>query len=144
MRTHLRHEGGRFLTSHCSWLGLCRRLAHGSGRRAILALLAGLLIGAAPADASAPKVLAISIVNGAVVGSENTIRVQQGDDVELRLSSDKPMELHLHGYDIEVKLSPQSPAVMSFKASIPGRFPVEAHGTAPARSRPVLYLEVSP
>jgi hypothetical protein len=54
------------------------------------------------------------------------------------------MELHLHGYDIEVKVSPGSPAVMSFKASIPGRFSVEQHGQGPGHHRAVLYLEVYP
>jgi hypothetical protein len=144
MRTHLIAARDRLSESHCRWFGSWRRPAYDPRRRAIIGLLASLLISAAPADAGAPKVLAISLVNGAFVGSDNTIRVQQGDDLELRWSSDKPMELHLHGYDIEVKVSPQSPAVMSFKANIPGRFPVEAHGTVAAHQRPVLYLEVSP
>ena len=103
-----------------------------------------MLTTAVAADGVRHKVLTLSIVKGAVAGVGDTLRVQQGDDVELRWSSDKPMELHLHGYDIEVKVSPQAPAVMSFKANIPGRFPVEPHGQELRHHRPVLYLEVHP
>ena len=114
-------------------------------RGAIAALLSSAAL-AALAAGTAPqhRVLTFSVVNGAVPGVGDTVKVQQGDDLELRWSSDKPMELHLHGYDIEVKVSPQAPAVMSFKANIPGRFPIEQHGQGPGHHRPVLYLEVHP
>jgi hypothetical protein len=95
------------------------------------------------ADTTRRKVFTLSLVNGALRG-DDTIKVQQGDDVELRWSSDKPAELHLHGYDIEIKVAPSAPAVMSFKASIPGRFPVEPHGNDGGRHHPILYLEVHP
>src|SRR5579862_6041065 len=134
-------EADRITVVHRIWLDLRRSLVHGLGRHAMTGLLSGLLIAAASADAAAPKVLNFAIENGAVVGNGDTVRVQQGDDLELRWSSDKAMELHLHGYDIEMRVSPQSPAVMSFKANIPGRFPVEAHGLATAHPRPLLYLE---
>ena len=90
------------------------------------------------------KQFTISLVNGAAVGAPDTIRVKQGDDVELRWSSDKPMDVHLHGYDIEIKVAPGATAVMSFEAKIPGRFPVEPHGEDHGRHRPVIYLEVLP
>jgi nitrous oxide reductase len=87
--------------------------------------------------------LTFSIVNGALERAADTVKVQQGDEIELRWSSDTPIELHLHGYDIEAKVSPQSPAVMAFKANIPGRFPIEPHGQA-GHHRALLYLEVRP
>jgi hypothetical protein len=120
------------------------RLMRGLASGAIIVIFVGMVTSAVAADAVLRKVLTLSVVNGAVAGVGDTVRVQQGDDVELRWSSDKPMELHLHGYDIEVKVSPQAPAVMSFKANIPGRFPVEPHGQGPGHHRPVLYLEVHP
>ena len=110
---------------------------------AVAALVCSAMV-VVPADAAPPKVLSFSVVNGAVTGPSDTVKVQQGDKLELKWSSDKPMELHLHGYDIEVKVSPQAPAVMSFIANIPGRFPIEQHGQAPGHHRPVLYLEVHP
>lgn len=111
---------------------------------ALIVALTGLQpMPALAAGAPQAKHFAMSLVNGAVAGSSDTIRVKQGDDVELRWSSDKPMELHLHGYDIEVKVTPSAPAVMSFKARIPGRFPIEPHGQG-QHPRAVMYLEVLP
>jgi FtsP/CotA-like multicopper oxidase with cupredoxin domain len=34
------------------------------------------------------------------------IDVTEGDRVTLRLTSDAPVELHLHGYDLEAEVSP--------------------------------------
>jgi hypothetical protein len=113
----------------------------------LAALLAALLavLTAASADAAGPnKILTFSLVNGTVRDVGDTVKVKQGDELELRWSSDKPMQLHLHGYDIEVKVSPQTPAVMAFKANLPGRFPIEPHGQGPGPHHPVLYLEVYP
>lgn len=97
---------------------------------------------ASPDVAVRHKVMTLSIVNGAVPDVGDTIRVKQGDDLELHWSSDKPVDLHLHGYDIEARISPQAPATMSFKANIPGRFPIEAHGSGSHRA--IVYLEVYP
>ena len=55
------------------------------------------------------------------------IRVKQGDAVRLRWSTDRPIALHLHGYDIETKVEPGAVAEMTFTARATGRFPVEEH-----------------
>jgi cytochrome c oxidase assembly protein Cox11 len=117
------------------------RILHTLHRACIVACV-GLAFAAMPAGAAGSKALSLSLVNGALQQKENTVRLKQGDDVELRWTSDRPITLHLHGYDIEKKVEPGKPTVMSFKASIPGRFPVEMHGGA--AHRPVLYLEVYP
>jgi cytochrome c oxidase assembly protein Cox11 len=117
------------------------RILHTLHRACIVACV-GLAFAAMPAGAAGSKALSLSLVNGALQQKENTVRLKQGDDVELRWTSDRPITLHLHGYDIEKKVEPGKPTVMSFKASIPGRFPVEVHGGA--AHRPVLYLEVYP
>lgn len=129
----------RFEQRHHRFHVVKRALA-GIGLIVALTALPGLV----QATAAQAKQFTISLVNGAAVGAPDTIRVKQGDDVELRWSSDKPMDLHLHGYDIEVKVAPAVTAVMSFKAKIPGRFPVEPHGQDHGRHRPVIYLEVLP
>jgi hypothetical protein len=95
-------------------------------------------------DRSPRKVFELALRNGRVAGAGDTVRVIQGDELELRWSSDKPIALHLHGYDIEIKVAPAAPAVMSFKANLPGRFPVSEHGQGPGSHRAVLYLEVHP
>jgi FtsP/CotA-like multicopper oxidase with cupredoxin domain len=111
---------------------------------AVVILLVGAPGPARAADAVQPKRFTLPLVNGVVAGASDTIRVKQGDDVELRWSSDKPMELHLHGYDIEAKVGPGKAAVMSFKAKIAGRFPIEPHGQDRGHHRAVTYLEVLP
>ncbi|HZZ92356.1 MAG TPA: hypothetical protein VFE23_07325 [Usitatibacter sp.] len=112
--------------------------------RAFAAALVGVAILAPAAYAAEHKVLALPLVNGALHDPGQTVRVKQGDEVELRWSSDRPLALHLHGYDIESRVAPGKPAVMSFKATIPGRFPVEVHGQHGAAHRAVMYLEVYP
>ncbi|MCW5715721.1 MAG: hypothetical protein KIT43_14510 [Bauldia sp.] len=70
-----------------------------------------------------------------------TIRVRQGETVELRLTSQETQVVHLHGIDLEVTVAPQSPATLLFNAEFPGRFTAEAHDAAES---PVFFLEVLP
>jgi hypothetical protein len=69
----------------------------------------------------------IKIEKGRVAQSMRLIRVRQGDAVRLRWSTDRPIDLHLHGYDIEIKVEPGKSADMAFTARATGRFPVEEH-----------------
>jgi hypothetical protein len=108
--------------------------------------LAGLL----PAYAQAPEVVFdLKIEKGRVAERMRSIRVKQGDAVRLRWTSDRPIALHLHGYDIETKVTPGTVAEMAFTARAAGRFPVEEH-TPNARGghshgeAPLVRLEVRP
>lgn len=96
--------------------------------------------------AQAPgKSFELALADGRVPSERETLRVKKGDRVELRWTSDRPIELHLHGYDLEAKVAPQAPARMTFTASIAGRFPVTEHARGGAHhQRAVLYLEVHP
>jgi FtsP/CotA-like multicopper oxidase with cupredoxin domain len=114
-------------------------------RRAFL--LAALAAGAwlpAPALAQNEKVFALALSGGRLTGAARTLRVSKGDKVELRWTSDRPIALHLHGYDLEATVTPQSPRTMSFTANIAGRFPVSEHGHGSRHERALLYLEVHP
>ena len=84
-------------------------------------------------------------------GVANTplIRVQQGDWVRLRFVSDRPIVLHLHGYDIERKVEAGAIAEMTFLARAAGRFPVEEHRPSAAGGHshgdaPLVRVEVYP
>jgi hypothetical protein len=57
------------------------------------------------------------------------IAVTEGDRVVLRISTDSPTELHVHGYDIEQEAEPGEPARLSFEADLTGRFEIENHET---------------
>ena len=80
------------------------------------------------------------------VTGEKVIRVKQGEQVSLRLTTDEAVTLHLHGYDIEKTVKPGETVVMSFRAHATGRFAIESHGLGGKKEKPVtlLYIEVLP
>ena len=97
----------------------------------------------ATASDSAPiKRFELHIHEGKVILDDQTIRATQGDHIELTWSSDKSIELHLHGYDIHTYVASNSPAIMHFKAHATGRFPVEIHGKSEHSA--LIYIEVHP
>ncbi len=57
------------------------------------------------------------------------ISVTEGDRVTLRVTSEEPVEVHLHGYDIEEEVEPGEPSEISFDADLTGRFEIEDHET---------------
>ena len=57
------------------------------------------------------------------------VSVTEGDRVTLRLTSEEPLEVHLHGYDLEEEVEPGEPAEISFDADLTGRFEIEDHET---------------
>jgi len=72
----------------------------------------------------------VAIEDGAMGPAE--INVEEGDQVTLRLTSDHPLEIHLHGYNLEAEALPGEEAVLSFEAEITGRFEIEDHDTETA------------
>ena len=57
------------------------------------------------------------------------VSVTEGDQVNLEITSDRPIELHLHGYDLTVEVEPGEPGELSFGATTTGRFAIEDHET---------------
>jgi hypothetical protein len=93
-------------------------------RALVLALsLSGALTGADAAEVT----YAMTIANGRVPDNMRLIRVKQNDVVKLEWSTDKPMSVHLHGYDIEQEVKPGTVTEMTFTARATGRFKVEPH-----------------
>jgi hypothetical protein len=89
----------------------------------------------------------ITIRNRKVVRNNNVIRITQGEEVELLWSSDETANLHLHGYNIEFKVSPDAPTSISFTVHATGRFPITSHGFGDQHGNghvTLLYLEVYP
>ena len=87
---------------------------------------------------------ALDIRHGKVPAALRTVRVTEGDRVELRWTADEAVGLHLHGYDIELHVTPDEPGTMTFEAHTAGRFPVGIHGTGGHGHGNVVYLEVHP
>lgn len=69
----------------------------------------------------------LRIEKGRVPADKRMIRVKQGDVVKLQWSTDRRMSVHLHGYDIEKEVTPDSVTDMTFTARATGRFTIEPH-----------------
>ena len=120
-------------------------------RFAPLALLTVLALSSAAASAQEPRAIAISLQDGKASGPELTqpargapvLRLIQGEPARLRFTADRDTALHLHGYKIETRATPDAPAEMRFIARAAGRFPLETH-LANGRHATLLYIEVHP
>jgi hypothetical protein len=117
-------------------------------RKSVLVLLA---IAAGSTGVSAAElVFDVTIKHGRVPDTMQLMRVHQGDAVKLRWTSDRPLVLHLHGYDLEQRVATDAVAELTFTASATGRFPIEIHVPgASARDRvhddaPLAIIEVYP
>ena len=121
---------------------LCRRMLLLAPTAAVLAPA----VGASAADLT----FDLKIERGQVPQNMRVIRASQGDVVKLRWSTDQPLTLHLHGYDIEQTLERGAVAEMTFTARTTGRFPVHVNGgSARAGSHshqeaPLVLIEVYP
>jgi hypothetical protein len=102
--------------------------------------------------ADAPrKSFELNIVRGQVAAPQRLLKVDKGDALKLRITSDAPGELHLHGYRLAAMLASGQPAELAFTAHATGRYPFEWHpaDNAPAagahrRGPPLATLEVQP
>lgn len=57
-----------------------------------------------------------------LVAGPSTIKVAEGDEVVIKITSDEPEEFHIHGYDEFVDLEANIQAELSFTANKTGRF----------------------
>lgn len=90
----------------------------------------------------------LKIEQGRVSPAMRIVRVNQGDVVKLRWTSDRLVVLHLHGYDIEQTVQPGAVAEMSFTARAAGRFAIyrgaPKSGGGHFHEAPIVTLEVRP
>jgi hypothetical protein len=93
----------------------------------VIVFALSLWLGAATAVTAAELTFTLRIENGHVPQNMRLIRVKKNDVVKLAWSTDKPMRIHLHGYDIEQELTPGTVSEMTFTARATGRFAVEPH-----------------
>ena len=64
---------------------------------------------------------------GPAASGKSVIQVHRGEQVVLRFKSNTADELHLHGYDLYARITPQETAVLEFSANRTGRFTMELH-----------------
>lgn len=80
-----------------------------------------------PADEPQERIYDVAIEGGAMNPAE--ISAEEGDLVTLRLTSETPVEVHVHGYDLEGDVLPGEETVLSFEADATGQFEIEDHET---------------
>ncbi len=105
------------------------------------AVLAGFAARPSRAQTGATRSFDLDIRQRRVDKARRTVRVTQGDRVVLNWTTDEAVELHLHGYDISLKVAPGTPAAMTVEAKFAGRFPISGHGFG---HHGLAYLEVHP
>jgi plastocyanin len=101
----------------------------------------------AATQAAAPTALAARLKEFQLVVRDSklasgpaTLQVRQGDEVRLRIESDRSDELHLHGYDLKLRIKGGETATLEFAAALSGRFELELH----RKHAPLGALEVYP
>ena len=108
------------------------------------------LLGTVISDAGGAEVTyVLAVANGRVPENMRLIRVKQNDVVKLQWRTDKPMSVHLHGYDIEREIKPGAVTDMTFTARATGRFTIEHHvgktqASGHAHGETLVTIEVRP
>ena len=113
-------------------------------------VLALLLVTGGPPALAAELTFDIKIEGGRIPDAMRLIRINEGDGLKLRWTSDRPIVLHLHGYDIEKRVVPGAITELAFTAYATGRFPIHVHaqGTGAGghahEDAPLATIEVYP
>ena len=81
-----------------------------------------------PLSAAAEDIkVTLEAKNGKAAGEIKVVRLKRDDQVTLSIVSDRADEVHLHGYDLKLKLEPNQPGTLQFAAKRTGRFTIELH-----------------
>jgi len=84
--------------------------------------------GAAGATATAAtRTINVRVRGGKVTPAPGQVSVASGTRVLLTVVSDRPDEVHVHGYNVEMEIKAGVPGTLSFVADQPGRVEVETH-----------------
>ena len=68
------------------------------------------------------------VVDGVEIEAGVRVEVARGDLVRIVTSGDLAEEVHVHGYDIAIDVTPAQDQTVEFAADIPGIFEVELEG----------------
>jgi hypothetical protein len=80
-----------------------------------------------PSGNTADVTINVTVAKGKVNPNGASINVKAGQTVLVTAVSDAPDEVHVHGYDKELPLTPGKPASVKFVANMKGTFEVETH-----------------
>ena len=95
----------------------------------------------------------IIVADGKVGPTQRVLKAPHQAEVVISWTVDRPLVIHLEGYDVVIEARPGQPETMRFKAHATGRFPVHAHEIDQAAAKKsghahgrgaLLRLEVHP
>ena len=73
--------------------------------------------------------ISVVIEEGEVINHDENIIVRKQENIRLVFTSDQPLAVHLHGYDIEKQIVPHDTATIDFNAKATGRFVITSHSS---------------
>jgi hypothetical protein len=73
------------------------------------------------------SVVDLTVQGGKLKSGPTIIKLVQGQSLTIRIIADRSDELHLHGYDLHLVLSPNETATLAISAEQSGRFTYELH-----------------
>lgn len=76
-------------------------------------------------NATPTKTFILVVRDRKLFSSPDLLKVTQGDQVSIRITSNTAEELHLHGYDKMVEIPANQTSQLDFVADKTGRFPYE-------------------
>lgn len=96
---------------------------------------------ASPAPSPSPvvRVITASYAGGEVAVDSSRVSTTLGEKVVLRITSDVVEEIHVHGYDVYVDLTPGTPVDIPLTLTLPGSYEVELHEAG----RPLFQLRTA-
>lgn len=86
------------------------------------------------------KVFEYAVKSGQIISGQQTVKVTEGEQVVLKVTTDSADELHLHGYEKFIELEKDIPGELRFTANLTGRYVFELERTEVE----IGALEVSP
>ena len=96
-------------------------------RRRFFFVAAAAVISARDAAADEDTRISLRVAGGKVAEGPKVIRLKRNATVVLTVVADAADELHVHGYNLHLKLLPNQAATLSFVAKHTGRFTFELH-----------------
>jgi hypothetical protein len=82
-----------------------------------------------PSDAKKAQEKPVALAISGNNMSPAEVSFTEGEQVNLQITSDHPIEFHLHGYDLTEEVEPGEPGELAFEATNTGRFAIEDHET---------------
>jgi heme/copper-type cytochrome/quinol oxidase subunit 2 len=84
-----------------------------------------------------PLRIEVDVYEGQVAGDTEVV-IERGTEIEIVVTADVSDEVHVHGYDQKAEVAPDSPAVITFVANLPGIYEVELEDSG----QHIIELEV--